>query len=128
MTAPFNPIALIVDDDDLSTELLMYVLQSQGYQVHNVVTVDAAIAFIQRSYPNLILLDYVLPDRFGTDVIDYLEATGRIHSTHVVLSTAYPRSHFSERHMKHVSFLPKPARLKDLRTLINGKAVAQYAS
>lgn len=128
MTASLHPIALVVDDDDLSSELLSYVLESQGYYVHSVVSVDQAIAFVQKTSPNLIVLDYVLPDRTGTDLLDYLEATGWLPVTEVILSTAYPKTHFSDHHLSMVTFLPKPTRLKALRDLLNGAVAAQYAS
>lgn len=65
---------LIVEDDQAMAELVRTYLDQDGYQVEIAETGEAAIARVQTSRPDLILLDLMLPLRSGFEVCQALRA------------------------------------------------------
>jgi two-component system KDP operon response regulator KdpE len=67
---------LIVDDEPPIRRLLRTSLNSQGFQVSEAVDGRGALAEIDRSRPDLVILDLGLPDMDGADVICTLRDGG----------------------------------------------------
>jgi len=59
---------LVVEDEKSLSEPLAYLLGREGYDVAVVDNGPAAVAFVQQSPPDLILLDLMLPGLSGTEV------------------------------------------------------------
>jgi DNA-binding response OmpR family regulator len=59
---------LLVEDDERISEPLIRVLRSEGFEVHHVDAGASAIDLIERTPPDLVLLDLTLPDVDGLDV------------------------------------------------------------
>jgi two-component system OmpR family response regulator len=68
--------ALVVDDEATLAELLSTALRYEGWQVEHALTGQAAIARARTLEPDVILLDVMLPDLSG------LEVLRRIRTTH----------------------------------------------
>ncbi|HLO51191.1 MAG TPA: response regulator [Kamptonema sp.] len=60
---------LVVDDDDDTREFLTTVLEQQGAQVRSVASVNAAIAALNNSWPDLLLSDIGMPEADGYELI-----------------------------------------------------------
>lgn len=67
---------LIVDDEPPIRRLLRTSLATQGFEVIEAATGDGALAEIERSSPDLVILDLGLPDIDGLDVIRMLRKNG----------------------------------------------------
>ncbi|MBN9070795.1 MAG: response regulator transcription factor [Rhizobiales bacterium] len=67
---------LIVDDEPPIRRLLRTSLASQGFQVSEAADGHGALAEIERSRPDLVILDLGLPDIDGSDVIRALRGGG----------------------------------------------------
>lgn len=67
---------LTVDDEPQIRKLLRTSLASQGFEVIEAATGDGALAEVQRSSPDLVILDLGLPDIDGLDVIRMLRENG----------------------------------------------------
>jgi DNA-binding response OmpR family regulator len=65
---------LLVDDDALMRRSLAFHLEQAGYQVHTAANAEDAIAFVQHSPPDLVLLDIALPGMDGLDALRELKA------------------------------------------------------
>jgi DNA-binding NtrC family response regulator len=63
---------LVVDDEKLLRWSLRQALEAQGYQVDEAADGSAAIDLAAREPPDIVLLDYKLPDRTGLDVMQSL--------------------------------------------------------
>ncbi len=60
---------LVVDDEPQIAEVLVAYLEREGFDVHACGTVAAAMTAIEKSAPNLLILDITLPDGSGLDVL-----------------------------------------------------------
>jgi DNA-binding response OmpR family regulator len=100
---------LVVDDEQTLAQNLQAYLQAQGLEVH--VAHDGASGIEQAASlaPQVIVLDYRLPDMEGFQV---LETVRRNRQCHFVLITAHPtvevRERAAELGVSHVLFKPFP--------------------
>jgi two-component system OmpR family response regulator len=70
------PRALVVDDEMGILELLQMVLTSDGYEVQIALTAGEALAQVDNGFsPDVVLLDVMLPDMLGFDLVPILRAT-----------------------------------------------------
>lgn len=76
---------MLVDDEPLITDSLMYSLQREGFEVRSARDGNSALQVIQEYDPDLIVLDLMLPDISGLEVCRKLRATS---STPVIMLTA----------------------------------------
>jgi two-component system KDP operon response regulator KdpE len=67
---------LVIDDEPPIRRLLRTSLGSQGFQVSEAVDGRSALVEIERSQPDLVILDLGLPDMDGSDVIRALRGSG----------------------------------------------------
>ena len=77
---------LVVDDDASIRRMLERTLVAEGYQVDGVADAGAALASIERSVPDLVILDLGLPGMDGVDVCRRVRARGL--ATPILLLTA----------------------------------------
>jgi two-component system, OmpR family, response regulator len=68
---------LVVDDEPSITDLVALALRYEGFTVERAATGRAALAAVGRFEPDLIVLDVMLPDLSGLDVLRRLSAEGR---------------------------------------------------
>jgi len=66
---------LLVEDDERISQPLVRMLQAEGFRVHHVEAGEAALAAVNETAPDLVLLDLSLPDIDGLDVCRRLRAT-----------------------------------------------------
>lgn len=80
---------LIVDDHPTNLKLASEVLQAAGYEVQRAADAEQALAVLQQTLPDLILMDIALPGMNGLELTRKLkedEATRRIR---IVALTAF---------------------------------------
>jgi CheY-like chemotaxis protein len=68
----FMSYILLVEDNDDHARLVQRTLAAAGFAVRHVTLGREAVAIVQRSYPDLILLDLDLPDMDGVEVLSVL--------------------------------------------------------
>ena len=78
---------LVVDDHRLNAELLRDLLATRGYQVCVVASAAEAEAQIERSLPDLILLDVVMPGKTGYELCHELKEDPATRLIPVVMTT-----------------------------------------
>jgi two-component system OmpR family response regulator len=71
------PRVLVVDDEEHITELLFMGLSMNGFEVERASSGRAALAAVEQKPPDLVVLDVMLPDLNGFDVIKRLRQTER---------------------------------------------------
>lgn len=79
---------LIVDDNSINRDLLRKWLIHQGHEVEEARGGAEALVQIRRSDYDLILLDLIMPDKNGLDVLETLAAEGRIGLVPIIMLSA----------------------------------------
>jgi len=79
---------LIVDDEEDLLELLAYNLEMSGFQVERAATGRRAVELADRKPPDLVILDVMLPDLQGFEVLRVLRSREKTRSVPVILLTA----------------------------------------
>src|SRR5438132_418738 len=77
---------LVVDDDAPIRRMLERTLAAEGYDVDAAVDGGAALASIERSVPDLLILDVAMPSPVGLDVCRLVRARGL--ATPILMLTA----------------------------------------
>ncbi len=113
-----KPTVLVVEDDDLLSELLVFLLESEGYETLPAYDGLSALRLASAVRPALITLDLELPELDGQGVLAGLaadEATSRIP---VVVLSAAPRDLSPTCQVKRV--LTKPHGVAELAEVVRG--------
>lgn len=76
MTTTRAPRILVVDEEEALTHVLRVALELEGWAVRVVPTAAGALNALAEFEPDLMLLDVMLPDALGTEVVAGLRASG----------------------------------------------------
>lgn len=117
---------LIVDDNGPHCEALSELLRDEGYDVRSVLSARDSVACVGSWVPDVILLDHLLPDVLGLDVLPTLRRLARCP---VIVVTAIGEyrlredgtlDDFREQAMSAgaFGFLTKPVRLEHLLSML----------
>lgn len=79
---------LVVEDEPAIQELVAYACSSHGHEVRRADSVSSARAAIGQQLPDLVLLDWMLPDRSGIEFLKDLRAEERTRGVPVIMLTA----------------------------------------
>ena len=88
---------LIVDDDQDSRELVARFLRKTGLVVHTAPNGREALKIILDRTPDIIVLDVMMPEMDGVELMQVLRAYLRWASLPIILLTAYPTGPHVER-------------------------------
>jgi two-component system response regulator AtoC len=110
---------LIIEDEELIRWSLRQKFQARDYRVEEAATGAAAVAALDRSAYDLILLDYRLPDMTGLDVLRRLRE--RDGDTVVIMMTAYSTIESAVEAIKLGAFdyIPKPFQIEELLRIVD---------
>ena len=86
------PKIIVVDDNNLSADMLTRRLRRKGYEVLTASDGDEAIAVAEREIPDLILMDMSLPKKDGWTATRILKQGERTKKIPVIALTAHAMS------------------------------------
>jgi PAS domain S-box-containing protein len=114
MTTSEKTRILIVDDDETFTKVTAASLEHQGYRVETANTGQQALDKVSSGTQEIVLLDLILPDADGTEILQRIGQLDR--SVAVIAVTGYGDEQRAVKVMKAGScdYLTKPFRLRDL--------------
>jgi len=81
--------ALIVDDNEINSELATFVLEADGFAVESVANATDALQRIDASRPDLILMDIQLPGMDGLALARALKDDPATRDIEIIAFTAY---------------------------------------
>ncbi|MEJ5186384.1 MAG: response regulator [Candidatus Geothermincolales bacterium] len=115
-----SPSALVIDDDKLLLRLVELNLAKMGIKVIQADNGKDAIRLALEEKPDLILLDIMMPQMDGFEVIRQLKAIRETSSIPVVMLTAKSNPEDREKcqELGAVGYITKPFRLEELRGLV----------
>jgi two-component system, OmpR family, phosphate regulon response regulator PhoB len=79
---------LVVEDEPAIQELVAYACQTNGFAVRRSDSVRSAREAVSGELPDLILLDWMLPDRPGIELLRELRGEERTRALPVIMLTA----------------------------------------
>lgn len=79
---------LVVEDEAPIREMLCFVLEQKGYQTVEAEDYDSAMEKIAEPYPDLVIMDWMLPGGSGINVIKHLKRDEMTRQIPVVMLTA----------------------------------------
>jgi putative two-component system response regulator len=117
---PAQATILVVDDDEANLKLLARLLRGQGYLVNAVPSGEIALGMVERSHPDLILLDVHLPGISGFEICRRIKQVAATRLIPVVLVTGDgAREHrIAGIHAGADDFLTKPFDAEELQARV----------
>ncbi len=107
---------LVVEDNDLSRELLCDWLESEGYQVTSASALDQAFDAIKKLPPDAVLLDVQLGDQDGLSMASWMRHQPTLSHIPIIAVTAHAMVTEQERISQAGcnACVPKPIDFKEL--------------
>ena len=83
-----NPLILIIEDEVAQAQILQYNLEAEGYSVRHAPHAEEGLLLVAEERPDLILLDWMLPDMAGIEVCRQIKSNPDTKSIPVIMLTA----------------------------------------
>lgn len=117
---------VVIDDEPQIRKSLYRVLSDEGYKVHVADSARAGMELIESVKPNIVILDLMLPDGSGLDILGRISQLDE--SIQTIVITAYAEVQRAVEAMKlgASDFLKKPYELEEL--LLAVQRVARHAA
>lgn len=112
---PGQPSVVVIEDDQDIRALVAGIVGRHGFEVHSAETGDAGVAAVREHNPQLVILDFGLPD---IDGIGVLASIREFSDTHILMLSARDDLASSMLAAGADDFLAKPFRPRDLRELL----------
>jgi DNA-binding NtrC family response regulator len=111
------PVALVVDDEPGSLSALAELVENEGFATVTAGTLADARARLPQTPPDVVLVDLMLPDGSGLDLMSELDPT---HRTEVILITgnATVDSAVAALRTGVLDYLTKPVDVRRLKTVL----------
>jgi DNA-binding response OmpR family regulator len=110
-----RPILVVEDDRDLA-EVVVRRLRSEGYDAQSAHTWKEGRKVLDKSLPDLLIMDLNLPDADGMDIIESLRGEARTRKLAIVIASARDETEQLVRGIKSrvMFFITKPYDLEEL--------------
>ena len=83
-----SPNVLIVEDEPAKREVLAYNLEAEGYRVSQADNGEEALLIVSEEKPDLIVLDWMLPNVSGIEVCRRLKARNETRNVPIIMLSA----------------------------------------
>ena len=83
-----KPHILIVEDEPAQREVLEYNFESEGYRITSAINGEEALILIQEDAPDIILLDWMLPNVSGIEVCRQVKSRPETRGIPVIMLSA----------------------------------------
>jgi DNA-binding response OmpR family regulator len=78
----------IIEDEPFIIEALSFLLQREGFAVQSISDGAAALDFVKKSAPDLVILDIMLPNVSGMKILEDIRATPDLTALPILMLTA----------------------------------------
>jgi PAS domain S-box-containing protein len=121
-TAPARPTVpmsvLVIDDDPDVRGFIVETLEEQGYEVRQASDGRTALAELERSRPDLVILDFIMPGMSGAEVASRIRA--EVPGQPILFVSGYSETEAVKRTAPDVPLLTKPFRADALHKAVRG--------
>jgi CheY-like chemotaxis protein len=117
------PVILVVDDTPSLLDVVRACLEDDGYRVLTCLESRHAVRLAQQERPDVIMLDVVMPEVSGWEVLARLRADPGFARTPVIVCTAYVAEALGRLAElrgpdQHLGLLPKPFDIEELKEVV----------
>jgi two-component system phosphate regulon response regulator PhoB len=107
---------LLVDDDTACRSMLATRLREQGHTVDEVESAERAVRAVNRNLPDLMILESLLPDGHGVDLLRDVKCNDQLRLLRILLLSRRPASEDVVRALEQGAedFVPKPFVMEEL--------------
>jgi len=111
---------MIVDDDPRLCSALQFKFERAGYHVSAVGSGRDLLTRLQVQQPDLIILDLMMPDMSGIEVLEYMRSHPDLSSIPIVVVSAWGHTAMQVRcrELGAAGFVSKPFSLRELATRV----------
>ncbi|HEV7662006.1 MAG TPA: response regulator [Chloroflexota bacterium] len=122
-----------MDDTPALLDVIRSCLEGEGYHVRTCLESRNAVGMAQEDHPDVIMLDVVMPEVSGWEVLAALRADQAFARTPVIVCTAYVAEAMGRlAELKgpdqHLGLLPKPFDLEELIEVMESVTTAALSS
>jgi CheY-like chemotaxis protein len=133
MTVTAPPRILVVDDTPALIDVVRKCLEQEGYRVRTCLESRKAVQIAREDPPDVIMLDVVMPEVSGWEVLAALRQDPAFQKTPVIVCTAYVAEALGRlAELKgpdqHLGLLPKPFELDELIEVVASVTAAALSS
>ncbi|MEJ2882524.1 response regulator transcription factor [Pedobacter sp. GR22-6] len=112
---------LVIEDNHAILDVITLILQSEAYKVTGLNKSADMLANIRESEPDLVILDIMLPDADGRELLKQLRSDETTaHIPVLLISARYTEENVEHGEYKPNGFLAKPFDIDDLLDRIEG--------
>lgn len=112
---------LVIEDNHAILDVITLILQSEAYKVTGLNKSVDMMAHIEESEPDLVILDIMLPDGDGRDILKQLRTNAKTeHIPVLLISARYTAENIQHGEYKPNGFLAKPFDIDELLDRIEG--------
>jgi two-component system, cell cycle response regulator len=110
------PKILVVDDDQSLVRTLTWILKGDGYDVLTTPGGEALLHTLEEEHPDLLLLDIMMPQVDGLQLLRRVKADERFRDLPVLMISSMPpeEATVSALGLGAADFIPKPFRVREL--------------
>jgi DNA-binding response OmpR family regulator len=116
--SPAQPKILLVENDAETAQFVEMMLKKAGYKCLVKPETMDIIALVNEYQPNLVILDYVLPEINGGEICSTIKNDNNCCHLPVIIYSSYPKSFLSLRQYQCDAFIPKPFDVEKLMAKI----------
>jgi CheY-like chemotaxis protein len=133
MTVTAVPRILVVDDTPALLDVVRKCLEQEGYHVRTCLESRRAVEMARADPPDVIMLDVVMPEVSGWEVLASLREDPAFLRTPVIVCTAYVAEALARLNElkgpdQHLGLLPKPFELEELIEVVESVTSAALSS
>jgi CheY-like chemotaxis protein len=110
---------LVVDDSVVIRKMVEIALENEQFNIVSVATGKDALKYLDENDPNLIILDIMLPDVNGLDVLKAVKASKQQIPVVMLSAKDTPRETSKAKELGANDFIPKPFKDEELVSKIN---------
>jgi CheY-like chemotaxis protein len=118
---------LVIDDTPSMVDLFREILSSRGYAVGVCLVASRATAMIEEHRPDAVILDIVMPEVSGWDILAWMRSREETRRTPVIVCTAWAEAaagRLRDNPDPSAWLLPKPFDADELEELV-GEALSR---
>lgn len=112
---------LVIEDNHAILDVITLILQSEAYKVTGLSRSANLLEQVDKYKPHLIILDIMLPDGDGRELLEQLRSNSSTeHIPVLMISARYTAQNFQQGSIKPNGFLAKPFDIDELLDKIEG--------